>query len=435
MTATHAIVAREPTEPLRVNWSLEEVDVHVPGDDEILVEMRATGICHTDILLSSLPSGTLGLAYPKVVGHEGAGIVRAIGQNVRSAHVGDPVLLSYYSCTECGQCRDSHPAYCDAFQSGNYLGRQRSMSTKGKGEEVWTRFFGQSSFAHHSIVSETSVVNVKDFIYDTDELKLFAPLGCGFQTGMGAIQNISSAGADDAVLIFGLGAVGMGALMTAKIQKCSTIIVVDRIEHRLQTAKSLGATHTINTKSLETTALNEAVLAVVPGGVSIVIETTGVPALLEYSLKSLKNRGKLILIGVPPLGYELKVNVTEHINAIPQMIQWYREGRFPIDRLVQYFKATEFGNALSHLEEGVTIKPVLTEPCICQETEGAESDGNRRKFLINELDGSGAGLEAPATKSEMTAELPTDVKTAELQADNAQDIAKDRKTQNPPELE
>lgn len=132
---------------------------------------------------------------------------------VQSVKIGDPVLLSYYFCTECRQCRDSHPAYCDAFQTENYIGRQKSMRTRENGDGLWTRFFGQSSFAHHSVVSEASVVNVKDLLYDTNELKLFAPLGCGFQTGMGAIQNTSRAGPDDAVLICGLGAVGMGALM------------------------------------------------------------------------------------------------------------------------------------------------------------------------------------------------------------------------------
>jgi Zn-dependent alcohol dehydrogenase len=236
MATTEAIVAWEPTKTNHVNWSLEEVDVGMPGEGEVFVEMSATGICHTDIVLSSVPAGRSGINYPKVVGHEGkkviryiwssrlrrllykigSGIVRFIGRNVTTVLVGDPVLLSYNSCGSCKQCRDSHPAYCDAFAPENYIGRQGSMSIKETREAITARFFGQSSFARYSVVSERSIVNVKELLHNHDELKLFAPLGCGFQTGMGAICNTSSAGPDDTVMIMGLGAVGMGALMVSR---------------------------------------------------------------------------------------------------------------------------------------------------------------------------------------------------------------------------
>ncbi|KAL2826292.1 chaperonin 10-like protein [Aspergillus cavernicola] len=317
-TTTQAIIARDPKDPDTVNWSLEVVDVHPPADGEILVEIRATGICHTDLVLSSVPEGTFGVAYPKVVGHEGAGVVRALGHNVESdVRLGDPVLLSYYSCGECRQCQRLHPAYCDAFPKENYTGRQGRMRIKGssgRGEDVWSRFFGQSSFARHSVVSQTSIVNVRDLLRGEDELKLFAPLGCGFQTGMGAILNYAAVGRDDAVMILGLGAVGMGALMTAKIQHCRTIIVVDRVEARLELASDLGATHTINSACPDFGTLTDAVFEISPGGVSAVIDTTGAPALIEEAFQCIEKRGKLILIGVPPLGYEFTVDVTGHIN-------------------------------------------------------------------------------------------------------------------------
>lgn len=236
MTTTEAIVAWEPVEPQQVNWSLEDVDVDMPGEGEVLVEMCATGICHTDIVLSTVPTGSFGITYPKVVGHEGSestpphlapftatltyditgsGIVRSLGPNTSSVLVGDPVLLSYHSCASCKQCHDSHPAYCDAFARENYIGRQASMSVKKTGDMITSRFFGQSSFARYSVVSERSIVNVRELLHNQDELKLFAPLGCGFQTGMGAIYNTSNAGPKDTVMILGLGAVGMGALMVS----------------------------------------------------------------------------------------------------------------------------------------------------------------------------------------------------------------------------
>ncbi|KAL4867809.1 hypothetical protein BDV12DRAFT_170621 [Aspergillus spectabilis] len=376
MATTQAIVARAPSEPHTVNWSLEEIEVFAPGDGEIFVEMIATGICHTDLVLSSVPEGQFGVTYPKIVGHEGAGIVRAVGPNVHSVQLGDPILLSYYSCSSCGQCKSSHPAYCDSFAQENYIGQQGRMSIKGSGEKIWSRFFGQSSFARHSVVSEASVVNVKGILDDQDELKLFAPLGCGFQTGMGAILNYAAAGLGDAVMILGSGAVGMGSLMTAKIQNCTTIIVVDKVEARLQLARDLGATHTINTGSLGSATLKDAVWSIRPGGVSAVIDTTGVPSLLEESFHCTEKRGKFIFIGVPPYGYDFKFDVTEHINsgrsiigciegdcipgkAIPQMIEWYREGRFPIDKLIRYFEAEEYQQALATVMEGSVVKPVL----------------------------------------------------------------------------
>ncbi|KAJ5946119.1 hypothetical protein N7454_002958 [Penicillium verhagenii] len=384
MTSTTAIVAREPKELMKPNWSLEQVNITAPGDDEILVEVHAAGICHTDILLSSLPTGTFHLQYPKVVGHEGAyqafcaGIARAVGKNIQSVSPGDPVLLSFNSCATCLQCQDSHPAYCDTFAQRNYLGAQETMtmSSDSEDQKIWSQFFGQSSFAKHSIVHKSSVVNAKDLIQDLDELKLFAPLGCGFQTGMGAIQNITNAGPEDVVLITGLGAVGMGSLMTAAIVGCKTVITVDRVQSRIALAKKLGATHTIDTSEPGFTSLDEAIRKIAPTGVSIAIDTTGVPNIIEQSLQATRARGKMVLVGVPPPGYKLSIDAAAHLNsgrailgciegdcdpqiAIPQLIKWYREGKLPIDLFVQYFDAPDYESAIQGLKTGEVIKPVL----------------------------------------------------------------------------
>jgi Zn-dependent alcohol dehydrogenase len=136
---------------------------------------------------------------------------------VTTVEVGDPVLLSFYSCGSCEQCQDSHPAYCASFAAENYFGRQGSLTIKGSGESAFARFFGQSSFSRHSVVAESSIVNVKDIIRDESELSLFAPLGCGFQTGMGAVQNVACATPDDIVVILGMGGVGMAALLVSRM--------------------------------------------------------------------------------------------------------------------------------------------------------------------------------------------------------------------------
>ncbi|KAJ5557040.1 alcohol dehydrogenase [Penicillium frequentans] len=375
MTSTTAIVSHEPKELMKWEWSLEEVTLTAPGEDEILVEMYASGICHTDILLSSVPARTLGVQYPKVVGHEGAGIARAVGKNVQSVSLGDPVLLSFSSCSACIQCQESHPAYCDTFGYRNYVGHDKSMFMDSE-KKIWSQFFGQSSFAKHSIVHKSSVVNAKDLINNLDELKLFAPLGCGFQTGMGVIQNITMAVPNDTVLITGLGAVGMGSVITAGIVGCKTIIAVDRVKSRMDLAKQLGATYTIDTSEVGFTTLDEAVRKFVPTGVSIAIDTTGVPTIIEQCVQATRARGKMVIVGSPPMNWELKVRAGQHLNsgraimgcvlgdcnaqtAIPQLIKWYREGKFPLESFVRYFDAADYETAVHKLESGEVIKPVL----------------------------------------------------------------------------
>ncbi|KAL4881643.1 chaperonin 10-like protein [Aspergillus karnatakaensis] len=370
------IVAREPTG--HPNWSLEGVTIKAPSDDEVLVKITATGICHTDILLSSIPSGTpLGIAYPKIPGHEGAGIIEAVGKNITSVAKGDKILLSYYSCADCSQCQASKPMYCSDFNLENYVGRKGAAITiKGSEEETWSRFFGQSSFAEYALAAEASVVKVNHLLESDDELNLFAPLGCGFQTGMGAIVNVANAGPDDVVLIMGMGAVGMAALMAAKIRNSKTIIAVDRFASRLESAELLGATHIINT-TIPEFDFQQAVRSISSSGASVIVDTTGVGWLIDAAVQSLSSQGKMVHVASPPPGYKLGLDISDLFmngktitgciegncipsEAIPQMIKWYREGRFPIDKLITFFPAAEFGSALEQLHSGAVLKPVLT---------------------------------------------------------------------------
>ncbi|KAL2808222.1 chaperonin 10-like protein [Aspergillus granulosus] len=371
---TRAIVTREPT--THPTWGMEEVDVGTPADDEVLVKITASGICHTDIIFSMLPSeNALGVAYPKILGHEGSGTVAATGKNVTRVAVGDQVLLSYYSCSSCAQCQASKPMYCTQFNLENYIGRKGPGVCKATGEDTWARFFGQSSFGEYSLVAETSVVKVNGLLQSEDELSLFAPLGCGFQTGMGAVKNVARAGPDDVVLVMGTGAVGMAALMTAKVQGCKTIIALDRFPSRLRLAEDLGATHTINT-AVPAFEFQQAVRDISSAGASIIIDTTGVGPLIEQAFHSLAPVGKLVHIASPPPDFKFSLDVTALFTtgktitgciegnclpseAIPQMIQWYREGRFPIDKLITFYPAADFASALAQMHDGSVLKPVL----------------------------------------------------------------------------
>lgn len=216
MTLSRAIVASEPLAEQHHggdNWSMQ--DIRVPSDlqdGEILVEMVATGICHTDL---SLTSPNMGQTFPMVPGHEGSGYVRAVGPNVtKPVSPGDPVLLSFDSCTKCESCRAKRPAYCDTFAPMNLLGESDVFKDGKDGSSaVGGKFFGHSSFAKLSVVKETTVLPAKDLIRNEDDLKLFAPLGCGIQTGAGSILNLVKPGADDVVMVLGLGGVGLSAVM------------------------------------------------------------------------------------------------------------------------------------------------------------------------------------------------------------------------------
>ena len=198
------------------NWSIKDVHVRSIKDDEVLVQIIATGICHTDLLMTSLPPGMAGIEYPRIAGHEGAGYVRAVGSKVtKKLDVGDPVLLSFSFCNECTQCKQGHPAYCLNFHASNMVGDATCFKVADGSGEAVGQFFGQSSFANLSVVKGTSILNVKEIIKDEEELKLFAPLGCGVQTGAGTVVRLSNATKEDTLVIMGLGGVGLSAIMVS----------------------------------------------------------------------------------------------------------------------------------------------------------------------------------------------------------------------------
>lgn len=297
-----AIVARQPLD--KGKWSLEEVRTrsHLEAD-EVLVEMVGSGtlihpfsssfdhsritipvplqhhpewrnheantvnipgICHTDILLGTFKEDNELARYPRILGHEGSGHVRAVGSAVKNLSEGDPVLLSFSFCNECYACSAGHRSYCKDFNDINFVGREGAF-TDSKGEQVCGSFFGQSSFASFSVVRESSIVNVKGLVNDEKELALFSPLGCGLQTGAGTVLNASGAGEKDVLLVSGLGGVGLAAVMGAKIAGCRIVVGVDRVKNRLDRAKELGATHVINTDELGGKSIADAIKAVTEG--------------------------------------------------------------------------------------------------------------------------------------------------------------------------
>ena len=203
-----AAVIRDPQAP----YSIEQLELREPGQGEVLVRIVGVGMCHTDVL-PRIPG--IGMPLPIVCGHEGAGIVQAVGPGVTAVAVGDHVVMSFDSCGACTNCRTGHPAYCETFMLRNLSGFRADLTTPMSadgGEMIAGSWFGQSSFASHSLATERNVVKVDDDL----PLEQLGPLGCGLQTGAGSVLVAMKARPGTSIAVFGTGAVGIAAVMAAR---------------------------------------------------------------------------------------------------------------------------------------------------------------------------------------------------------------------------
>ncbi|WP_151475715.1 NAD(P)-dependent alcohol dehydrogenase [Streptomyces albicerus] len=352
------------------SFTLSDVELDEPRAHEALVRIVAAGLCHTDL---GVASGGLPFPLPGVLGHEGAGIVEAVGPDVTGVEPGDHVVLSFTSCGSCRNCRDGHPAYCAAWLPLNLLGGRRadgSATISRDGTPLGGHFFGQSSFAERALVDERSLVKVDKDV----PLESLAPLGCGVQTGVGAVWNVIKPEAGSSLLVLGAGAVGLSAVMAARLTPATTIIAVDKVGERLALARELGATHTVNAGEAD---VAEAVLELTGGqGADGVVETTGSVAVLRKGADALAPRGTLVVVGAPPFGTEVALDVnallpgrrvvgltlgdSETQTDIPALVQLVRDGRLPLDRLIGHYPFADIDQAVRDMSAGKTIKPVLT---------------------------------------------------------------------------
>lgn len=366
-------MARSPRES-GVNWKMEELFVKEPGPNELIVRMVATGICHTDLLAGTRPA-SLGGVYPRVFGHEGAGVVEAIGANVKAAGPGDFVMLSFSFCGTCAKCKAGYPGFCHDFLPLNHAKGQGAFRSASS-EDVRGLFIGQSSFSSMALATENSITNVSGIVKDEEDLKLYSPLGCGFMTGAGAVAKLCKATAQDVVVIMGLGGVGLAALMAAKIAGCTQIIAIDRVKSRLEVALLLGASEIIDTSGSSLNLVAEVRGRTHNFGPSLTIDTSGNAELIRTGYEFTGKMGKMVIVGTPPPDAVLEVNLYSALLSgktlvssisgnvipnefIPEMIGWHRDGKFPIERIIEYFKAEDFQTAIDSMHSGSVIKPVL----------------------------------------------------------------------------
>lgn len=346
-------------------FNIEDISLAEPRDDEILVKIVATGICHTDI---SIVQQILPLPLPIVLGHEGAGIVERVGHNVEGFEPGDHVVLSFNHCGKCGSCSDDHPAYCDQYELLNFSGGRADGSgtlSDENGDRLGGAFLSQSSFATYAVTQAHNAIKVRK----DAPLELLGPLGCGLTTGAGTVLRVLKPRPETVLAVFGTGALGMSALMAAKSMNVQRIIAVDRVQSRLDLALELGATEVINTAEKDLATALEAV-----GGIDQAIDTTGVPAVISAAADGLKTRGTLILLGasknsqvslnIIPLLSGKVIHGVSHGDCdpsvlIPQLIDLYLEGKFPMDRLAAYYPFEQINEAVADTNSGKAIKPIL----------------------------------------------------------------------------
>jgi aryl-alcohol dehydrogenase len=354
-----AAVLREPAGA----YAIESVELAAPRADEVLVRIVGAGMCHTDVL----PRAGI-TPMPIIPGHEGAGIVEAVGQEVQGVVVGDHVVMSFDSCGACTKCTGGHPAYCDTMMARNLTGRRLDWTTGvtgADGGEISSRWFGQSSFATHCIATARNVVVVDRAL----PLELLGPLGCGIQTGAGSILIALDVHPGSSLVVFGVGAVGLAAVMAGVVAGAATIIAVDLHEHRLTLATELGATHTIAGTATDVAAQIQQITG---GGAQYAFDTTGVPGVIGTALAGLEQtgvlgmvgvqQGDLVLDGLATVGKTL-IGILEG-DAVPQefiprMIRLWQDGRFPFDRLIETFPLSRINDAEHSSLSGGAIKPVL----------------------------------------------------------------------------
>ena len=364
MTEILAAVAYGADEP----FALERLTLGPIRDDEVLVRVHATGICHTDILAKN---GILPFKLPAVLGHEGAGVIEAVGAEVTKVSIGDHVVMTFDYCGRCPQCQGEQPAYCAELLTRIFGGCRMDGSGTLENDTVTAAFFAQSSFATHAIAREQNVVPVpKDL-----DLAVLGQLGCGVQTGAGAVLNRLDAAPDSSLLVCGVGTVGMSAVMAARVVGCERIIALDVMKQRLDLARELGATHVIDTTSAD---WQEELDAASPGGVTNAVDTTARQDVISVAFEHLAPRGTLVLLGA---GAEPQAcfNVHELVSGgrsvcgvaegdsapdvfIPQLIELYQTGLFPIDRLVARYPLKAINDACAAASAGDVIKPVLIMP-------------------------------------------------------------------------
>ena len=345
--------------------ALEQLELAPPGPGEVLVRVAAAGLCHSDL---SVINGDRPRPLPMALGHEAAGIVEALGAGVSSLSVGDHVVMVFMpSCGQCDYCEAGRPALCEPGAAANGRGALLSGAIRlSDSNGPVHHHLGCSAFATHAVVSERSLVRV-DQDLPLEEAALF---GCAVLTGVGAAVNTAGIRPGQSVAIVGLGGVGLAALMGAKAAGAGRIVAVDLSEEKLALAAELGATERLNGADSDG-------IAALAGSADVALEMAGSIPALELAFGLTKRGGTTVTAGLPPPGATLPLAVARLVaeertvkgsyigscvprRDVPRFIDWYREGRLPVDRLVSgYLRPEEINEGFDRLAAGTAVRQIV----------------------------------------------------------------------------
>jgi Zn-dependent alcohol dehydrogenase len=346
-----------------------ELELDPPGPGELLVRVRAAGLCHSDL---SVIDGSRPRVMPMVLGHEAAGEVVEVGAGVEGFAPGDHVVTTFVpACGHCEPCRTGRAPLCvpgaAANTSGALLGGERRWHSPD-GEELH-HHLGISAFAEYAVVSERSAVKVDPEL----PFEIAALFGCAVLTGVGAAANAAHVRMGDRVAIFGLGGVGLAALLGARAAGATTIVASDRVQSKLDLATELGATHTV----MAGPAAVEEVRAATGGGADAVIETVGNAAVLAEAYAATRRGGITVTVGLPHPSQELSIPAVSLVAEertlrgsylgsgvpaldVPRYIEAYKAGKLPVDRLLSHRIALdELNEGFDRLASGEAVRQAV----------------------------------------------------------------------------
>jgi len=349
-------------------FTLAEVELDEPRADEVLVRVVAAGLCHTDLTVPTMLPAEM---FPNVLGHEGAGVVEAVGAEVTGIEVGDHVVMSFRSCGGCGPCGAGDVGYCEQSLMLNYMGmRADGSTTMRRGEQVvFGSFFGQSSLARHALAYADNCVVVDKAL----DLTLLAPFGCGFQTGAGTVLNVLRPTPDEALVVYGVGAVGLAAIAAARGHGVRTVVAVDPASARRQVAEGYGAL-VVDPHEAGAAPVEERVRELTSGGAAYAVDTTALPPVVLQAQRSLRARGTLVALGLGAPEYTIdaidllqsgkivRSSIEGEANpqrTIPELVDLRAAGRFEVDHLVTTYPFDRIADAVADVTAGKVVKPVL----------------------------------------------------------------------------
>jgi len=348
----------------------DDIEIAEPGPGETRIKVVASGVCHSDL---SVQNGTIPLPTPIVLGHEGAGIVEAVGEGVTRVEVGDHVVLSFVpSCGECYQCQHGQPYICEksAMQAvGGMLDGTTRLTSAGAPLHQMACL---GTFGTHAIVPEISLVKIPDDV----PLDVASLIGCGVLTGVGAALNTATIHAGDTVAVIGCGGVGLNVIQGARIAGATTIIAIDMFDSKLEMAKEFGATHTIKADEGDPVG---AVAAINDGrGADVAFEVIGLGATIEQAINTVRPGGEVILVGVPRLDVMVNLNVaftwlylaktikgcwygsSDVYRDVPKLLDLWKNGELKLEELIsKEITVDQINEAFTDMQSGTVARSVI----------------------------------------------------------------------------